>query len=69
MKLQKRGIGVEPIIAMTHASDDIPEWLPGSVPGSRGSLRRQPVETPSDHEYTKAMEERRGIREAGIIQI
>jgi len=67
MKLQKIGIGVETIIAMTHASDRRPEQLPGRMPGSLILRCQKPVETVSDQEYAEAMEERYGIREEGIF--
>ena len=67
VKLQKSGIGVETIIAMTHASDECPEQLLGSMPGSLIPQCQKPTETLSDQEYAKAMEERYGIREEGIF--
>ncbi|TRZ84223.1 hypothetical protein D4R89_13735 [bacterium] len=67
MKLQKMGIGVETIIAMTHASDVCLGQLLSSMPGSMSSQCQKPVETISDQEYAKAMEERYGIREEGIF--
>jgi hypothetical protein len=66
-KLQKIGIGVETIIAMTHASGECPEQLLGSMPGSLIPQCQKPVETISDQEYAKAMEERYGICEEGIF--
>jgi hypothetical protein len=67
VKLQKVGIGVETIIAMTHASDECPELLLGSMSGSLIPQCQKPVETISDQEYAKAMEERYGIREEAVF--
>jgi hypothetical protein len=55
LKLQKKGIGVETIIAITHASDECPELLLGGMPGSLILKCQKPVETVSDQEYAKAM--------------
>ena len=67
MKLQEVGIGVQTIIAMTHASDGCPELLLGGMSGLLIPQCQKPVETVSDHEYEIAMEERYGIREEGIF--
>lgn len=67
VKLQKTGIGVETIVAIINASNGCPEQLLGSMPGSLIPRCQKPVETLSDQEYAKAMEERYGIREEGIF--
>jgi hypothetical protein len=67
VKLQKGGIGVGTIIAMTHANDTCPELLSGGMPGSLIPRCQKPVETQSDQEYAEAMEERYGIREEGVF--
>ena len=67
MKLQKGGIGIETMIAMTHANVGCPELLLGGVPGSLIPRCQKPAETVSDQEYANAMEERYGIREEGVF--
>lgn len=67
MKLLKGGIGVETVIATTHASAECPELLLGGMPESLIPRCRKPMETLSDQEYAKAMEERYGIREEGVF--
>jgi hypothetical protein len=67
VKLQKMGIGVETIVAIINARDGCPEERLGIMSIPRSSLCQQPVETISDQEYAKAMEERYGICEEGIF--
>jgi hypothetical protein len=67
MKLQELGIGVETVIAMTHASDGYWEKLSGGAPGSLVPRCQKQVDTISDQEYAEAMEERYGIREEGLF--
>ena len=65
--VQEIGIDAETIIAMTCVSGECPEQLLGSMPGSLIPQCQKPVETISDQEYAKAMEERYGICEEGIF--
>lgn len=67
MKLQEMGIGVETLVAIVNASDGCPEQRLGGMSVSRTSLCQQPVETISDQEYAKVMEERYGICEEGVF--
>jgi len=67
VELQKICIDVETVLAMTNASDGCPEQLLGSMSGSLIPQCQEPVETLSDQEYAKVMEERYGIREEGIF--
>jgi hypothetical protein len=68
VKLQKKnGIGVETMIAMTRTGDECRGQILGSMPGSLISRCQKPVETISDQEYAKVMEERYGIREEGVF--
>jgi len=66
-KLQPMGMGVETIIVMAHAGVECEEQPLGGMPGSLIPQRQKPVETLSDQEYAKAMEERYGIREEGVF--
>ena len=69
--LQEISINVEKISKTGYASvepDESPAQLSGGEPASSpASPYREPLETMSDQEYVRSMEERYGIREEGIL--
>jgi hypothetical protein len=67
VELQKGGIGIETVIAMTLTGVECKAQLLDGMPGSPIPKRQRCVETLSDQEYADAMEERYGIREEGVF--
>lgn len=67
LNLQKIGIDVENLNAITPASDERLEQRLGNRPGLPASPSQQHNKTMPDQEYVILMEERYGIREEGIF--
>jgi len=67
IKSQMMSISVEKFNAINNANGERPERLFGSIPGSWGPRYQQLVETMTDQEYMRLMEERYGILEEGIF--
>jgi hypothetical protein len=67
IKSQMMSSSVEKFNAINNANDERPERLFGSIPGSWGPRYQQLVETMTDQEYMRLMEERYGILEEGFF--
>jgi hypothetical protein len=67
IKSQTMNICVEKFNVINNANDKRSERFFGSIPGSLGPQYQQLVETMTDQEYMRLMEERYGILEEGIF--